>query len=385
MSLLLACSRTQVDAARAGQIRGLAASGVVAWNDLVERAERHNVLPLLCQNLNAICPDSVPSTVLADLNQRFMANAKSNLFLTGELCRILNSFDRAGLRSMPYKGPLLAESVYGNLALRRFCDLDILVRQEDVPAAWKELVSLGYEPQEELDSARESFCRRYAHHYGFVHPGKEVLVELHWTVVPRWFSAGFDMNAVWGRAGSAQLAGRDVLAPCPEDLLLMLCLHGAKEAWSSLGWICDLNELIQKQPFDWEYVFETARRSGCEALLCLGLLLAHNLLSAPLLEPVLKKAAANQSVRSIAEAVCEHLFTAKSWDEGIAAIARVNVETQRSAWSRFHCKIRMALVPGIFDIASIRLPRPLFSLYHLVRPVRLLCKYGLRIASRVDS
>ncbi len=378
MSLLTACARTQVDAEQARQIRDVVASGMVDWENLVEIAEHHNVLPLLCQNLNAICPDSVPGAVLADLNQRFMANAKSNLFLTGELCRILNHYDRAGLKSMPYKGPLLAESVYGNLALRRFCDLDILVRQEEVPAAWKELVAVGYEPQEELDCARETFCRRFAHHYGFIHRAKDVLVELHWSVVPRWFSAGFDMNAVWARAGSAQLAGRTVATPCSEDTLLMLCLHGAKEGWSSLGWICDLNELVQKRPIDWEDMFKTARRCGCEALLCLGLLLARSCLSTPLPDPVLERIVANRPVQSIAEAVRQHLFTPHNSDDEIGAIARLNIQAQGSAWEKFICRLHMATVPGFFDIASIRLPRPLFGLYHLVRPVRLLRKYGLR-------
>jgi hypothetical protein len=69
------------------------------------------------------------------LRARFEEIARKNLRFTAELIRILNCLESHGIAAIPFKGPTLAESVYGNLALREFSDLDILVRQSDFPRA----------------------------------------------------------------------------------------------------------------------------------------------------------------------------------------------------------------------------------------------------------
>ena len=47
------------------------------------------------------------------------------------------------------------------------------------------------------------------------------------------------------------------------ELLLILCLHGTKHFWSSLGWLVDVAELIRREGF-----------ASCEYLPVLGGLMA---------------------------------------------------------------------------------------------------------------
>ena len=56
------------------------------------------------------------------------ANAHRALWLTLELLNIHRHLQARGLEVLPYKGPVLAEALYGNVALRQFSDLDLLVR-----------------------------------------------------------------------------------------------------------------------------------------------------------------------------------------------------------------------------------------------------------------
>jgi hypothetical protein len=47
---------------------------------------------------------------------------------------------------------------------------------------------------------------------------------------------------MWRRAIEAPLHGRTVLCFAPEDTLIALALHGAKDEWSRLQGICDIAE-----------------------------------------------------------------------------------------------------------------------------------------------
>ena len=56
----------------------------------------------------------------AELETHARRNAGRNLFLTGELRTLLDLFHSCALRVIPFKGPLFASSIYGNLALRQY-------------------------------------------------------------------------------------------------------------------------------------------------------------------------------------------------------------------------------------------------------------------------
>jgi Uncharacterised nucleotidyltransferase len=93
--LLLCCARAQMDAARASRIRALLREEL-DWNHVYGLASRHGMLPLLYWHLNAICPEAVPKEHLDALRDGFYSTARSNLFLTGELLKLLKLFDVTG-------------------------------------------------------------------------------------------------------------------------------------------------------------------------------------------------------------------------------------------------------------------------------------------------
>src|SRR4051794_1848627 len=90
VKLLLACAASTIDTSRATRIRELAARET-DWNDLVGRARRQSVLPLLFWQLDACCPDLVPAPTLQILRKYFQQNTARNVLLTGELLSLLNA------------------------------------------------------------------------------------------------------------------------------------------------------------------------------------------------------------------------------------------------------------------------------------------------------
>jgi len=134
-------------------------------------------------------------------------------------------------------------------------------------------------------------------------------VELHWGVIERHFSFPLDPKWLWGRLERVSLGGAAVLTLWPEDLLLILCIHGSKHLWERLSGICDVAELIRGgREMDWERITEQAAALGGERMFFLGHYLASDLLGAALPEEVLQKAKADLMAKILAREVHERLF-----------------------------------------------------------------------------
>jgi hypothetical protein len=313
--LLLACARTRVEPEQERRIKDLLREEM-DWDYVLATASRHGTLPLVYSHLSEIGPEGIPESFLQELRRYSQSYMGYNLFLTGELLRILELFASQGVRAVPFKGPVLASTIYGNLCLRRFGDLDLLVHRRDVLRARELLISHGYQGLGEQTPTREAAHLRYERNYKFIgHDGK-ALVELHWEITPAYWQLpsrhGYvllDPEHLLQRLLPVPVGEGTTLSFTTENLLLVLCVHGAKHWWDRLIWICDIAELARVHPeIDWEQVLVQACNTDSERILFLGLLLAHELLEAPLPEEVLQKAKADETARSLAALVAEWLF-----------------------------------------------------------------------------
>src|SRR3989442_3875618 len=104
------------------------------WEWLLRSRHPQGLLPLLYRRLGSR-PDSVPAAIRGALREGFEANARRALRLTAELLRLHEQLASRGVTVIPYKGPVLAASVYGDLALRPFSDLEFLVHRRDADRA----------------------------------------------------------------------------------------------------------------------------------------------------------------------------------------------------------------------------------------------------------
>src|SRR5215218_9664762 len=121
IALLLACADTMPDVAEPSRVRALAAR-VTDWPALVALAHRHRMMPLLHAHVGMHAADFVPGGVLEELHDYFVANAARNLMLSAELHEVLALLGANGIRVLPYKGPGLAQCVYGNITYRTMKD-----------------------------------------------------------------------------------------------------------------------------------------------------------------------------------------------------------------------------------------------------------------------
>src|SRR5208282_1627925 len=122
------------------------------WGEVLRLAEHHGVLPLAARNLIEHAR-GLPPEVERSLRSAYEANLRRSLWFSAELARIMQHFERRQLRAVPYKGPALAQSVYRDLGLRSFSDLDFLISPADFERAEQALAEIGYRPSAELTPA----------------------------------------------------------------------------------------------------------------------------------------------------------------------------------------------------------------------------------------
>lgn len=374
--LLLGLARTVQSDASASHIQGLLNCGV-DWPAMLQKAAWHKVIPLLYRSLHWRFAGQTPTNVLETLRHHYTAIGRRNLYLAAELIGLLAFLKDRGIRAIPYKGPTAALLVYRDLHLRQFGDLDILVERRDYARTRALLLESGYRP--DVDWGWES---------SLVDDDKGLCVDLHQAITPEIFPARLAWADIRKRLVPVTIAGRAIDTLSAEDMLLVLCIQLAKDAWGEnslrLSKICDIAELLRSHPdLDMDRVLRASRRAGCRRILQLGLAVAHELLDAPVSEAMLAGARNDRRIGPLMAHVHYKLFRQRDGDYvpplSIPAFHFMVRERWRDKlYPRYH-DLRSRLAPNEKDREFLPLPDPLHFLYYLIRPVRVARDHARRL------
>jgi len=359
--------------------------GCLDWDALVRLAEAHKVLPILHAVLKESHSCEVPESVLETMKRKHAANFAGNLMLSYELIRILEALESRGIRCLVFKGPTLAVAAYGSIAMRRFQDLDLLVRRNDFLKTKDLLREIGYQPALRLPEAYEEhfYLTRSEHH--FVRNDGKATVDLHWGLSPPCFSFFQDLDRLWPRSLTVAIEGAKVSAPGMEDLLLFLCRHGAKHRWEGLSLISDVAMLIAAhRAMDWPGVLARAKRTNSTVMLALGLRLAVELVGAEVPENIGDWMRADRKGAVLAGKVIRSLFSSEERPT-VDVADRLNLFHMRTM-SKFtdglHEIVLNLFTPTSIELSLIRLPGRLYFLYYPCRLLRLAVRSVLNKALR---
>ncbi len=130
--VVLACARASICAASVGEIRQ-AVAGPVDFLKAINLASCHRLAPCVIEQLQQHAAAALPESVVVEFQRWLRAHTIRNFELTKELLEILSLLEKSDVDALAFKGPVLAQQLYGDLALREFGDLDILVSPSD---AW---------------------------------------------------------------------------------------------------------------------------------------------------------------------------------------------------------------------------------------------------------
>ena len=231
------------------------------WMIVLDLADQENILPWTASRLRAqVAPRPTPLSIRLDQIQR---NARLSAFLWNATLRsTLAEFHRQSIPVISLKGPWLIQRLSGDASLKLYCDLDLLVRRDDIARAEELLAAIGFRPKRRRDDYHRPWLR------------DNLRVELHHDVEnPLAFD--FDIEAAWRRAVPAPFEGVPAWLLAPSDERLFLCLHGARHRFERLSHVLDL--VLAFHYFGPPALESLRSKSASARVLALGALMASRL------------------------------------------------------------------------------------------------------------
>jgi hypothetical protein len=256
-----------------GRLEELLPAPTASWDDVLDTFAYHRLTPLLFRRVaDAGLRGHIPPAALGRLTDEASAVAARSLAHARALVELVRKLTESGIRSLAFKGPVLAQELDGDLGLRFFRDIDVLVAEEDFPRAQVVVDELGYA----LHPAAARAGPSPVPHHHVAYTRGQVILELHRTLLSPYRGLEGRLDALWERRRSRTLAGTDLPTLGAEDEILHLSVHGSGHAWFRLRWLADLPAWLNAHPdVDWEGLLAAARAHRFERAFLLGWRLAR--------------------------------------------------------------------------------------------------------------
>jgi Uncharacterised nucleotidyltransferase len=219
-------ARRRALAARAHEL-----STEVDWRLLAEVLRLRRLLSTLGPRIVELSDGRASEDFGAAVNHAVDAGRRHSAFLQLVALRAVSMLADAGIQSVPLKGPLLGEALYGDPGRRSSSDVDLLVPPEHLSTAVEVIRELGYKsPTDYVDDRGLPLL-----HFMLAHERDELPpVELHWRV--HWYEKRFAHERLLPRTIDSQ----DGWRPAPSDELAALLLFYARDGFVDLRLACDL-------------------------------------------------------------------------------------------------------------------------------------------------
>jgi len=197
-------------------------------------------------------------------------NLKRNVLALEQIIEIQNALKETGIKFILLKGIALITSVYKNLGLRSFADIDLLVKKEDLPLIKYKLENLNYRLQGQKQA---SLLERFGcGDWSFLKQGLLPL-DIHWQLCQYERFKGiikFDEQKIFQDAVYIEINNNQLLTLSKEDLFLYLSMHFALvHGFSGFNWFYDLKSVIDyyKEDFNWGLLIDKAKKANLSTTL----------------------------------------------------------------------------------------------------------------------
>lgn len=371
--LILSCGHSQVNEELEKKIMKLVNLDL-DWEYIVDMATRHRLRPLLYYNLNKICPDNVPEDVLVSLREFYHSNVRKNLMMTGELVKVMKLLEENGVNAVTYKGPVLAQMAYGNVGLREFGDLDILVGKSYALKAKDLMFSQGYKLIAPIKISDADFMKLEAE-YIFINKKLGTKIEINWNFEGNFFSFKGDPRLLFDNQIKYNINDFEFLSFSTDNNFLMLSIHAAKHDWTRLSWIMDIAEFINKHSINWEDTLKKADKLGVKKILLITLYLTHELWDLELPD-IITFEFDSKSLEKMVRKIKDNIFNEgeKSWN--LVEKFFLDIEKRDDKLSGIKDSLNGLTKPTYTDFEDIPINSFLFFIYPILRPFLLIRRYG---------
>ncbi|GJG86402.1 hypothetical protein tb265_15830 [Gemmatimonadetes bacterium T265] len=366
--LVLATCRTPMTGAARRRAEALL-DGPLDWQAVFACAGRWQVEPVAFTNLLAIAGEALPQATRQEATTRCWTARARSWKLTTVLLDLLRLLEGAGIPVIVLKGPAIGLVAYGDVTMRTFNDLDLLVQPADVRQARSLLVDAGYrayyDPRQELSRLKGQHPLEFSD--GRTH------VDLHTTLFSRYLKLDIDAAAAWRDARTVPCLDSTIRVLARHHLYVYLCAHGAKHQWQLFRWVCDVAQLdASLEPTDVERITALATTVGARRLVALGTRLAGRISGGAPTNVDADRMESEAATRALVRQVETAWFGAPArGDGGLLAVLHPSLRglgywmaARERVWDRLIAPMRLAVSSSARDARA-------GSLRGLWRPLRL--------------
>ncbi|MBC7229624.1 MAG: nucleotidyltransferase family protein [Actinobacteria bacterium] len=246
---------------------------------LLRHASYHELEPLLhaveedCARLRH--PLVLPGEVREEWAAAFTREGARAALIQLGAERALSALARGGIEVIALKGFYLAARCYERKGARGFRDLDLLVREGDLPGLHRSLLDAGFVPAPE----RPSFVPAPAYTvYALPLAESGMAMEIDVHIGMHWPAeyerrTSLRVSDIWDRALEEESGALSFSAMCPEHLAITTLLDLAvNHRYARLVKFRDLLEILRSRELDWDMLADQARSWRVRSFVAPGLL-----------------------------------------------------------------------------------------------------------------
>ena len=210
------------------------------WNFIVACARAQRVLPFLGLALNkATALGKLSGNIQREIERSLHHAEWENTVKRMQFEKIRQIFARENIPIIPLKGIALTHLVYRENPIRMMGDVDIFIKQKDLPNVCRLLEEKDFKLEGLVSDWQDAMSRRFIGRWGYVKEGLNA--DIQWQ--PRFLIRGhlveWDYRQAWERASPCRELGSNVFMLSPLDLSRYLLLQIAND------FECNIPFLIQ--------------------------------------------------------------------------------------------------------------------------------------------
>ena len=244
------------------------------WDTVYKKSTEWNIAELLYRIIKKhpsfLKTAKIPKLFLETMRLKYFMTCVANDSMFKSLSEVLEVFHKADIKVILLKGSHLAQFVYQDAGVRPMCDIDILVRKEEMGDINKMLNTLGYKAEPLYKwCLHNSYCVNYYHI-------NKVRLQIHWELFsPDRFSQPIQPlpnKILWENAIPIDQENIRAHILSNETNVVYMCLHAAKHSREGIALLkfLDIALFLKKNAhgINKAYFLELVRDSKLETLMC---------------------------------------------------------------------------------------------------------------------
>jgi len=300
------------------------------------------------------------------------------MIMTAELIKVMKLLTENGIEAISYKGPLLSQLIHKNITFRQYCDLDILVDENDLDKAINILSQNSFNTDE---TEYKNIMQNKSVFHDISLYKNSIHVELHWRLFSDEFRTDLKKVNIKENLSQVTISNYTFNSFENEILIVYLAIHGAKHQWERIEWLLDIVKIFQNHTIDWQRLLEITATSKTKKILFSTLYLCQNILDLEL--PIeIQKYLDDKKILKLSKEI-EKDFYANFSGSLLQKVQTKTISKKQydmlEGYTNKSSFLISLLKPTELDFKTIELPKHLYFFYYFIRPFNILQRWLKKI------